>query len=151
MNKFAKITLLTLACFFLFVGVKSSIETKPYAELTDLRTFNGIIHKLHCPYKGAAALSLKESKLTFNLSVNFRADYCSEDSSQPLLGKEVELIARQANGDFYQVYELKTSEEIILSPEDVEAEQSSLTFGMFFLAFLTIAFVVYKSRKKKVS
>ena len=127
------------------------MEIKPYAELTDLQTFDGVIHQLHCPYKGAAALSLKESELTFNLSVSFRADYCTENTSQPLLGKEVQLIARQANGDFYQVYELKTADQVILTPEDVEAEQSSSTLGMFFLAFLTVAFVVYKSRKKKVS
>lgn len=151
MNKYAKFLLLALACFFLFVGVKSSMETKPYAELTDLQIFNGVIHKLHCPYKGAAALSLKESELTFNLSVNFRADYCSDNTSQPLLGKDVQLIARQANGDFYQVYEMKTAGEVILTPEDIEAEQGSSTLGMFFLAFLTVAFVVYKSRKKKVS
>jgi hypothetical protein len=151
MNKYAKILLLALACFFLFVGVKSSIETKPYAELTDLQPFSGVIHKLHCPYKGAAALSFKDSELTFNLTVNFRADYCSDNTSQPLLGKKVELIARQANGNFYQVYEAKIADKVILTPQDVEAEQGSSTMGMFFLTFLTVAFVVYKSRKKKVS
>lgn len=151
MNKFSKTILLALACFFLFVGIKTSFDTKPYAELTDLQEYNGVIHKLHCPYKGAAALSLKDSELTFNLSVKFRADYCSEDDSQPLLGKEVQLTARQVNGDFYQVYQIKTSEQVILTPQEIEADQGSSTFGVFFLAFLIIAFVVYKSRNKKVS
>jgi len=150
MNKWAKIILLALACFFLFVGVKSASETKPYAELTDLKTFDGMIFKLHCPHKGAAALSLKGSDLTFNLSVKFRSDYCNEDESQSLLGKNVSLTARQVNGKFYQTYKIKTPTQVILSPEEIEAEQGNSTLGMFFLAFLLLALVAYKSRKKSL-
>lgn len=148
MSKYTKVALLALACFFLFVGGKSFFDTKPYAELTDLTQVNGVIHKLHCPHKGAAALSLKNSDITYNLSVKFRADYCSEDDSQVLLGKSVQMTARQVNGDFYQAYEIKTPERVILSAKEIEADQGSSTFGMFLLAFLTFAFVLYKSRKK---
>lgn len=149
MNKFTQIILIAFACLFLFIGTKSALDTKPYAELTDIETFDGMILKLHCPHKGAAALSLKNSGLTFNLSVKFRADYCRDDESQTLLGKEVRLKARQVNGEFYQAYEIKTPEQIILTPEEIEADQGSSTFGMFFLALLTLVFVGYKSRKKK--
>jgi len=151
MNKYSKIILLALACFFLFVGSKSAIDTKPYAELTDIKTFEGMIYKLHCPHKGAAALSLDNSVLTFNLSVKFRADYCSGNESEALLGKKVSLKARQVNGDFYQSYEITTPTQVILSPEDIAADQGGSTFGMFFLAFLIFAFVIYKSSKKKLS
>ncbi len=143
--------LLALACFFLFLGVKSAFYIKPYAELTDLTRIDGVIHQLHCPHKGAAALSLKDSELTFNLSVKFRADYCSDNDSQVLLGKEVQVVARQVNGDFYQAYEIKTPKQVILSAEEIEADQGSSTFGVFLLAFLIFAFVFYKDRKKKVS
>ena len=148
MSKATKIILLALACFFLFVGIKSAIDTKPYAEMTDIKTFDGMIFKLHCPHKGAAALSLENSALTFNLSVKFRADYCSGSDSQALLGQHVSLKARQVNGEFYQVYEIKTPEQVILSPEEIEADQGSSTFGVFLLAFLLFALVIYKSRKK---
>ncbi|UUO23197.1 hypothetical protein FGD67_08210 [Colwellia sp. M166] len=149
MNKYTKIISLAFACLFLFIGIKSTIDTKPYAELNDIQTFDGMILKLHCPHKGAAALSLENSDFTFNLSVRFRADYCQDDESQTLLGKVVSLKARQVNGDFYQAYEIKTPEQVILTPEEIEADQGSSTFGMFFLAFLILAFVGYKSRKKK--
>jgi len=148
MNKWTKIILLAVACFFIFVGVRSIFETKPYAELTDLKTFDGMIFKLHCPHKGAAALSLEDSDLTFNLSVKFRSDYCNENESQSLLGKNVSLKARQVNGKFYQTYEMKTSTQVILNPEEIEAEQGNSTLGVFFLAFLILALVAYKSRKK---
>ncbi|WP_077286274.1 hypothetical protein [Cognaticolwellia aestuarii] len=148
MNKLTKIISLAFACLFLFIGIKSTLDTKPYAELNDIKTFDGMILKLHCPHKGAAALSLENSALTFNLSVRFRADYCRDDESQTLLGKVVSLKARQVNGDFYQAYEIKTPEQVILTPEEIEADQGSSTFGMFFLALLIFAIVGYKSRKK---
>jgi hypothetical protein len=148
MNKLTKIISLAFACLFLFIGIKSTLDTKPYAELNDIKTFGGMILKLHCPHKGAAALSLENSALTFNLSVRFRADYCRDDESQTLLGKVVSLKARQVNGDFYQAYEIKTPEQVILTPEEIEADQGSSTFGMFFLALLIFAIVGYKSRKK---
>lgn len=113
MKKWTKVILLALACFFIFVGIKSAFVTKPYAQLTDLKTFDGMIFKLHCPHKGAAALSLENSDLTFNLSVKFRSDYCHENQSQTLLGKSVSLKARQVNGKFYQAYELKTPAQVI--------------------------------------
>lgn len=148
MNKLTKIISLAFACLFLFIGIKSTLDAKPYAELNDIKTFDGMILKLHCPHKGAAALSLENSALTFNLSVRFRADYCRDDESQILLGKVVSLKARQVNGDFYQAYEIKTPEQVILTPEEIEADQGSSTFGMFFLALLIFAIVGYKSRKK---
>jgi LPXTG-motif cell wall-anchored protein len=40
---------------------------------------------------------------------------------------------------------------VILSPEEIEADQGNSTFGMFFLAFLLLALVAYKSRKKNSS
>lgn len=150
MNKFTKIILLLLASFFLFVGIKSAFDTKPYAELTDVESFDGMIFKLHCPHKGAAALSLEDSDLTFNLSVKFRADYCSGAKSQSLLGKVVTVKARQVNDDFYQAYKIISPQQVILSPEEIEADQGSSTFGMFLLAFLTLTFVAYKSRKKSM-
>ena len=141
MNKFTKIILLLLASFFLFVGIKSAFDTKPYAELTDVESFDGMIFKLHCPHKGAAALSLEDSDLTFNLS---------GAKSQSLLGKVVTVKARQVNDDFYQAYKIISPQQVILSPEEIEADQGSSTFGMFLLAFLTLTFVAYKSRKKSM-
>ncbi|SEK51856.1 hypothetical protein SAMN05216262_101554 [Colwellia chukchiensis] len=148
MNKFGQISLLILASFFLFVGVKSAFNNKPFAELTDIQRFEGMIYKLHCPHKGAAALSLDNSTYTFNLSVKFRADYCNGNDSQALLGKQVSLLARPVNGEFYQSYEIKSATETLLTPEDIAADQGGSTFGMFLLALLTFGFVAYKSRKR---
>lgn len=144
MNKTAKILLLLLAVFFLFIGIKSYQHTKPYAELTGIQTVNGTIYQLHCPPKGAASLSLTDSSLTYNLSVKFRTDYCDDKKTPVLLGEAVSLQAVQVNGDFYQVYQLEAKNREILRPEDVEADQSSATLGLFFLAFLLIALVLYK-------
>jgi hypothetical protein len=63
-----------------------------------------------------------------------------------LLGKEVSMQSVQINGDFYQVYKLEYKDRVLLSPSDVEADQSSATLGLFFLSFLLTALVVYKSR-----
>ena len=145
MNKTAKILLLLLAAFFLFIGIKSSQHSKAYAELTDIQTIKGTIFQLHCPPKGAASLSLTDSDLTYNLSVKFRTDYCDDKKSPVLLGKEVTLQSVQVNGNFYQVYQIEENSRVILSPEDVEADQSSATLGLFFLAFLLTALVAYKS------
>jgi len=146
MNKTTKIILLVLAAFFLMLGIMSSQHAKPYAELTDVKTIKGTVFQLHCPPKGAASLSLTDSKLTYNLSVKFRTDYCDEKKPPVLLGKEITMQSVQVNGDFYQVYELNKGGREILSPSDVEADQSSATLGLFFLAFLLAALVVYKSR-----
>jgi hypothetical protein len=146
MNKTTKIILLVLASFFLILGIMSSQHSKPYAELTDVKTITGTVLQLHCPPKGAASLSLTDSDLTFNLSIKFRTDYCDEKKSPVLLDKEITMQSVQVNGDFYQVYELNEGGQEILSPSDVEADQSSATLGLFFLAFLLAALVVYKSR-----
>ena len=146
MSKTAKTLLLLLAAFFLFIGIKSYFHSTKYAELTDIQTNKGTISKLHCPPKGAASLSLVDSELTYNLSIRFRSDYCDDNGSQVLLGKEVTLQSVQVNGDFYQVYKLTENGRVILNPDDVEADQSSSTFGLFFLAFLLAALVAYKSR-----
>ena len=146
MNKTAKIILLVLASFFLILGIMSSQHSKPYAGLTNIQTIKGIIYQLHCPPKGAASLSLTDSDLTYNLSIKFRTDYCDEKKSPVLLGKEVTMQSVQVNGDFYQVYQLEDKSQILLSPTDVEADQSSATLGLFFLAFLLTALVAYKSR-----
>jgi hypothetical protein len=146
MNKTAKILLLLLAAFFLFIGIKSSQHSIIYAELTNIQTTKGTIFQLHCPPKGAAALSLTDSDATYNLSIKFRSDYCDDNDSQGLLGKEVAMQYVQVNDNFYQVYQLTKDDQIILSSEEVEADQSSATFGLFFLAFLLVALVVYKSR-----
>ena len=113
----------------------SSQHSKPYAGLTNIQTIKGIIYQLHCPPKGAASLSLTDSDLTYNLSIKFRTDYCDEKKSPVLLGKEVTMQSVQVNGDFYQVYQLEDKSQILLSPTDVEADQSSATLGLFFLAF----------------
>ncbi|PKG80994.1 hypothetical protein CXF85_19710 [Colwellia sp. 75C3] len=146
MNKTTKIILLVLATFFLLLGIMSSQHSKPYAELTDIKTIQGTISQLHCPPKGAASLSLTDSDLTYNLSIKFRTDYCDEKKSPVLLGKEVTMQSVQVNGDFYQVYQLENTGRLMLSPSDVEADQSSATLGLFFLAFLLTALVAYKSR-----
>jgi len=146
MSKNAKILLLSLAAFFFFIGIKSYQHSTAYAELSDIQTIKGTIFKLHCPQNGAAALSFADSDLTYNLTVKFRADYCNDANSQVLLGKEVTIQAVQVSGDFYQVYQIAEEDRVILSPEDVESDQSSSTFGLFFLAFLLVALVVYKSR-----
>jgi len=146
MNKTTKIILLVLASFFSVLGIMSSQHSKPYAELTDVITITGTIFQLHCPPKGAASLSLTDSDLTYNLSIKFRTDYCDEKKSPVLLGKEITMQSVQVNGDFYQVYELKKDGRAILSPSDVEADQSSATLGLFFLALLLTALVAYKNR-----
>lgn len=145
MNKAAKIILLLLAVFFLSIGIMSAQHSKTYDELTDIKTIQGTILKLHCPPKGAASLSLTDSDFTYNLSIKFRTDYCGDNDSQTLLGKEVTIQSVQVNGDFYQVYHLEDKEQLLLSPKDVEADQSSATLGLFFLAFLLTALVIYKS------
>jgi len=146
MSKTTKNLLLLLAIFFFFIGVKSYLHSTAYADLTDIQTSKGTIHQLHCPPKGAASLSLTDSDFTYNLSIKFRTEYCDEKDSPALLGKEVTMQAVQVNGDFYQVYQIKENNQIILSPNDVEADQSSATVGLFLLAFLLVALVVYKSR-----
>jgi len=146
MNKTAKILLLLLAGFFLFLGIKSSLHSKTYAELTDIQTTKGTIFQLHCPPKGAASLSLADSDLIYNLSVKFRSDFCDDKNSEVLVGKEVSLQSVQVNGKFYQVYKLEDKAQVLLNPDDVEADQSSATLGLFFLAFLLTVLVIYKSR-----
>jgi len=146
MNKTTKIILLVLATFFLVLGIMSSQHSKSYAELTDVKTIKGTVFQLHCPPKGAASLSLTDSDLTYNLSIKFRTDYCDDKKSPVLLGKEISMQSEQVNGDFYQVYQLEKDGRVILSPSDVEADQSSATLGLFFLAFLLAALVAYKSR-----
>jgi len=146
MNKTAKILLLLLAVLFLVIGIMSHQHSKPYAELTDIKTIKGTIFQLHCPPKGAASLSLTGSDHTYNLSIQFRTDYCDNKKPPVLLGKEVNMQSVQVNGDFYQVYQLKTKDRVLLSPSDVKADQSSATLGLFFLSFLLTALVVYKSR-----
>jgi hypothetical protein len=146
MSKTSKTLLLLLAAFFFFIGVQSSLHSTTYAELTDIQTINGTIFKLHCPQKGAAALSLTDSDLTYNLTTKFRAEYCDDNASQVLLGKKVSIEAVQVSDNFYQVYQLKGGNQLIISADEVEADQSSATFGLFLLAFLFIALVVYKSR-----
>ncbi|TWX69660.1 hypothetical protein ESZ36_06825 [Colwellia demingiae] len=146
MNKTAKILLLILAAFFLFLGIKSSQHSKSYAELTDIQTIKGTIFQLHCPPKGAASLSIADSDLTYNLSVKFRSDYCDEKKSPVLIGKEVTMQSVQVNGKFHQVYQIENNGRVILRPDDVLSDQTSATLGLFFLAFLLIALVLYKSR-----
>jgi len=145
MNKAAKIILLLLAVFFLSIGIMSAQHSKSYAELTDIQTTKGTIEKLHCPPKGAASLSLVDSDPTYNLSVKFRSDYCADNDSKTLLGKEVTMQTVQVNDDFYQVYQLENQGQVLLSPTDVEADQTSSTWGLFFLAFFLIAIVIFKS------
>jgi hypothetical protein len=144
MKKNTRIILVVLAVFFIFIGIKSYQHSKPYAELTNIQTINGIVHQLHCPPKGAASLSLADSDITYNLSIKFRTDYCDKDS-QSLLGKDVTMKSVQVNGDFYQVYQLEAKGRMILSSDEVEADQSSSTFGLFLLAFLLVSLVAYKS------
>lgn len=146
MSKTAKILLLLLAAFFLIIGIMSAQHSKTYAELTDIQTIKGTISQLHCPPKGAASLSITNSEFTYNLSVKFRSDYCDDKDSKSILGKEVTMQSVQVNGDFYQVYQLKENDRLMLSPEEVEADQSSATLGLFFLAFLLTALVAFKSR-----
>jgi hypothetical protein len=87
MSKTAKIILLILAAIVLIIGMKSYQHSKPYAQLTEIQSIEGIISQLHCPPKGAAALSLNDSEVTFNLSIKFRSDYCTEKKQQLLIGK----------------------------------------------------------------
>ncbi|WP_286261778.1 hypothetical protein [Thalassotalea atypica] len=147
MSKSIKAILLLLAAFFLFVGFKSAFDTKSYEELTNVKTIKGVIYKLHCPQNGAAALSLEDSSDTYNLSIKFRVDYCNDDNAEKLLGKAVSIKAIPVNTGFYQVYDLKHENNVVLSPDEVAADRSNSTIGLFFLAFLLIALVVYKSRK----
>lgn len=149
MNKTARILLLALAAFFLFLGVKSSQHSKTYAELTDIQTISGTVFQLHCPPKGAASLSLTDSDLTYNLSVKFRTEYCDEKKSPSLLGKEITLQSVQVNGKFHQVYKIESKGRMLLHPDDVLSDQTSATLGLFFLAFLITALVLYKSRPIK--
>jgi len=145
MNKTTKIILLVLATFFLVLGIMSSLHSKSYAELTDVKTIKGTVFQLHCPPKGAASLSLTDSDLTYNLSIKFRTDYCDDKDSPSLLGKEVTMQSVQVNGNFYQVYKIEEGDKVILNPKDIAADQSSSTFGLFLLAFLLVALVAYKS------
>lgn len=145
MNKAAKIILLLLALFFLSIGIMSDQHSKSYAELTDIQTTKGTVAQLHCPPKGAASLSLVDSYFTYNLSVKFRSNYCADKDSKTLLGKEVTMQTVQVNDDFYQVYQLKNQGQVLLSPTDVEADQKSSIWGLFFLAFFLIAIVIFKS------
>lgn len=146
MNKTAKILLLLLAAFFFFIGIKSYYHSTAYAELTNIKTIKGTVFQLHCPPKGAASLSLTDSSSTYNLSIKFRRNYCDDKNSPELVGELVTMKTVQVNGDFYQVYQIESKDKIILSPEEIASDQSSSTVGLFLLAFLLIALVVYKSR-----
>ncbi len=146
MKKNTKILLLSLAAFFFFIGIKSYQHSTAYDDLTNIQTVNGTIFQLHCPPKGAASLSLTDSDRTYNLSIKFRTDYCDDKDSQVLLGKEVTMKTVQVNNDFYQVYKIEENDRVILSPDEVQSDQASSTFGLFFLAFLLVVLVVYKSR-----
>lgn len=146
MNKTAKILVLLLAAFFLIIGIKSYFHSTAYADLTNIKTTKGTISQLHCPPKGAASLSIVDSDFTYNLSIAFRTDYCDKKDSQVLVGKEITIKSVQVNGDFYQVYQLQENDRVLLTPEEVQADQSSATFGLFFLAFLLTVLVIYKSR-----
>ncbi|TPH18122.1 hypothetical protein [Litorilituus lipolyticus] len=147
MSKTTNIILLVLAAFFILLGVKSAMHTKAYAQLSNIQIIKGSIYQLHCPPKGAAALSLTDSDFTYNLSIKFRSDYCEGNKSQVLLGKKVILEAIEVNDGFYQVYKLTGNGRDILTPDEVESDQASSTFGLFFLAFLLIALVLYKNRQ----
>lgn len=147
MSKTTKILLLLLAAFFTFIGIKSYFHSTAYAELTDIKTTTGTILQLHCPPKGAASLSLTDSDNTYNLSIKFRTEYCDEKKSPVLIGKEVTIQSVQVSDNFYQVYQIKEDDRVILNPKDVEADQSSATVGLFLLAFLLLALVGYKSRR----
>lgn len=149
MSKSANILLMALASFFLIIGLKSAIDSQSYEDLTTLKVIKGTISKLHCPHKGAAALSIDESDFTFNLSVRFKSDYCNNDDSQRLLGKLANIKAVQVNDDYYQVYELIENDTVIISPEEVESDRANSTFGLFLIAFLITALVFYKNRKNK--
>lgn len=146
MKKTTKIILLALAALFLLIGLKSIDNSKPYDELTGIKTVNGIISKLHCPPKGAASLSLKGSDVIFNLSVKFRSDYCDDKNAPVLVDAEITMKSVQVNGNFYQVYQITQNNKELLSPSDVESDQASSTFGLFLLSFLLIALVAFKSR-----
>ena len=146
MSKQTNIILLVLAAFFTFLGIKSSMHATAYKELSNVETIEGTIYQLHCPPKGAAALSLTDSDFTYNLSIKFRSDYCEDNKSQVLLNKKVTLEAIEVNDGFYQVYKLTGNGRDILTPGEVENDQASSTFGLFFLAFLLIALVLYTSR-----
>lgn len=148
MSKTAKILLLTLAAFFFLIGLKSAVDAPSYEELTSLKAINGVVQKLHCPRKGAAALSIEGSELTYNLTVKFKNDYCNNDDSQRLLGNDVEIKALQVNENYMQIYQLTDQGEMIVSPQDIEADRSNATIGLFLIAILLSALVFYKSRKK---
>ena len=148
MGKVTKTILLTLAALFFLLGLMSAYHSKPYAELTDIETIDGTIFKLHCANNGAAALSLNDSAYTFNLTIKFDQKYCDDNTAEAILGKKVSLEALKVSNQHYQVYRLTSNGQEIISPDDVAADQSSSTYGLFFLAFLTLAFVLYKSRKK---
>lgn len=145
MKKTTRVILLVLVTLILFIGIKSYQHSKPYAELTDIKTSKGTVSQLHCPPKGAASLSINGSDITYNLSIKFRTDYCDEKKSLVLLGKNVTMQSVQVNGEFYQVYQLEDKDQIILTPNDVKADQSSATIGLFFLAFLLTVLIAYKS------
>jgi hypothetical protein len=149
MNKTAKILVLLLAVFFLFIGIKSYQHTKAFSELTKVQTTSGTVSQLYCPPKGAASLSLNDSDFTYNLTIKFRTDYCDAKNSPVLQGREITMKSVQVNGDFYQVYQIDAGKRTILSPEDVESDQKSSTFGLFLLALLLVALVAYKSIPKK--
>lgn len=148
MTKTAKILLLAFAAFFFFIGVKSSMHATAYKDLDNVQTSRGKIIKLHCPRKGAAALSLSDSDTTYNLTTKFKAQYCDDKKSQPLLGKEVTMQSVQVSEGYHQVYQLKDKNQDIVTPQNVESDQANITLGLFLIAFLLTALVAYKSRKK---
>ncbi len=145
MKKNTKIILLSLAAFFFLIGIKSYQHSTAYTELTNIKTIKGTISKLHCPPKGAAALSINGSDSTYNLTIKFRTDFCDDKDSKVLLGKEITMESVQVNGDFYQVYKIEANGKTVLSPDEVKSDQASSTFGLFVLAFLLVALVAYKS------
>ncbi|MEW6990539.1 hypothetical protein AADZ91_07585 [Colwelliaceae bacterium 6441] len=149
MSKSTNIIILVLALFLLIIGIQSHLNSKPYAELTAIESINGVVSKLHCPKgKGAAALNLVDSSFTYNLSLKFKKDYCNSDNKQPIFGKALAIKALKVSDNYYQIYEIKDNDKVILSPEEVESDRSSSTFGLFLLSFLLVALVTYKNRKQ---
>ncbi len=136
----------------LYVGFDSLLNPKYDQEVLKLQTFQGIIKKLECPYKGAPDLYLKDSDITFRLTSNFGMNYCGSNSDS-FINNIVILKAALIQGSYFQIYDMKIDNNVYLNKADIKADKNKFSYAMFALAFILFLIGIYKQQihNKKIN
>jgi ABC-type antimicrobial peptide transport system permease subunit len=129
----------------LYIGFANLLNPKSEQEVLRLQTFNGLIENIHCPYKGAPDLSLKNSNITFRLTSNFGMNYCGS-KADTFKNNEVTLKAALVQESYFQIYDMKIRNDVYLSAADVIENKNKFSFAMFALALILFLIGVYKQK-----